>query len=430
MERKHTPTGKLTIKDKPIDDLSPSPYNPRKWDAKQKADLKKSIERFGLVDPILVNCALGRENVVIGGHFRLEVAKELGFKTVPTVSLNIPDLEKEKELNMRLNLNQGEFDWDLVMKHFDIPELLDFGIDEASLTAILDSTAMTEEDDFDQEQELLEMKNPKSKEGDLYQLGSHRLLCGNSQKLEDVQRLVGKERVQMIYCDPPYNLNIDYNAGIGGKQRYGGDVDDNLSDEDYTNFLRKTMENALRVAADDVHCFYYCDETYIGLVQQLYRELGITNKRVCLWVKNVANVTPKIAFNKVYEPAIYGVRGKPYLSGTNKNLTEILNREISTGNRLPDDILDLLSIWLVDRIPSSEYQHSTQKPTTLHEKPLRRCTRPNDIVLDLFGGSGSTLISCEQMNRRAYLMEKTPIFCDLIINRYEQLTSTKAKRIR
>ena len=174
----------------------------------------------------------------------------------------------------------------------------------------------------------------------------------------------------------------------------------------------------------------WCDETYIGLIQELYKELGIENKRVCLWIKNNQNPTPQVAFNKAYESCVYGTKGKPYLNKNIHNFNEVLNKEIGTGNRLLDDIEDYLNIWLVKRLPSNLYEHPTEKPVTLHEKPLRRCTKPGDKILDLFGGSGSTLIACQQMKRTAYLVEIEPIFCDLIIRRFEKFTNEKAKKIK
>jgi DNA modification methylase len=165
------------------------------------------------------------------------------------------------------------------------------------------------------------------------------------------------------------------------------------------------------------------------MVQDLYRELGIENKRVCMWVKNGQNPVPGVAFSKCYEPCVYGTVGNPYLSKSLQNLNEVMNKEIGTGNRLIDDILDELDIWLVKRLARNEYEHSTSKPPTLHEKAIRRCTKPGDIILDLYGGSGSTLIAAEMLKRRAYLTEIEPRFCQLIINRYEKLTGQKAKLI-
>jgi len=419
----------LKIIDTSVTDLNPAIYNPRKWSDKQRSDLKQSLKRFGLVDPIIVNKAPKRKNIVIGGHFRLDIAKELGYKTVPVVYLNIPNLKKEKELNMRLNKNQGEWDMDM-LQSFDMDVLLDVGFDDTDLSSIWDDALATEDDNFDEEKELEKIKKPKTKSGDVFQLGKHRLICGDATDPSIIKKLVGRHKIDMIYSDPPYNINLSYDKGVGNKQSYGGSTNDNKSDTEYRSFLRTSIENALSVAAPNFHCFYWCDERYIGLLQDLYREVGINPQRVCLWIKNGANVTPQVAFNKAYEPCVYGRCNKPYLSPKVQNLTEILNKEIETGNRCIDDILDLFNIWLVKRLPGNEYSHPTQKPISLAEKPLRRCTKPNDTVLDSFGGSGSTLISCEQMKRRAFLCEKEPIFCDLIIHRYENLTNQKAKRLR
>lgn len=429
MASKSPKSSALRIVEVPIDQLNPAPYNPRKWSDKQRSDLKQSMKRFGLVDPIIVNNAPNRKNVVIGGHFRLDIAKELGYKTVPVVYLRIPDLKKEKELNLRLNRNQGEWDMEL-LKSFDMDTLLDVGFDDSDLSAIWDDALLTEDDNFKVEEELKKIKKPKTKLGDLYQLGNHKLICGDATDPAVIKRLVGRRTVDMIYSDPPYNINLSYDKGVGNKQSYGGSTNDNKSDPEYKAFLKASIENSLTVASPNCHVFYWCDERSIGLLQDLYRDLSINPQRVCLWIKNGANVTPQVAFNKTYEPCVYGIRGKPYLSPKAQNLTEILNREIDTGNRCIDDILDLFNIWLVKRLPGNEYEHPTQKPPTLHEKSLRRCTKVGDTILDSFGGSGSTLIAAEQMKRKALVCEVEPIFCDLILHRYENLTNQKAKRLR
>lgn len=407
--------------------LKEAEYNPRKMTSQQEQDLTESIKKFGLADPLIVNGYETRKNVIIGGHQRFKIAKKLGYKKVPVVYVNLTP-NQEKEFNLRLNRNTGEWDWEL-LKEFDMNLLLDVGFNDNDLSSIWDESLETEDDDFDPEKELEKIKKTDIKTGDMFSLGNHTLLCGDATDLETVNKLVGKEKVDMIYCDPPYNIDLNYDKGIGGKKKYGGDVNDNKSDDEYREFLNRTISNALNVSEKDTHIFYYCDQQYIGLLQEIYKELGINNKRVCMWIKNGFNVTPQIAFNKCYEPCVYGTRGKPYLSNI-KNLNELLNKEIETGNRTIDDILDMFDIWLVKRISGQEYEHPTQKPPTLHEKALRRCTKINDAVLDLFGGSGSTLIACEQLKRRCFIMEQNPIFCQLIINRFEKYADKKANKLR
>ena len=414
----------LTTHQVDVDQLNPSLYNPRKWSDKAIKDLTESIRRFGLIDPIIANSADARRNIVIGGHFRLKVAKDLGYKTVPVVYVDIPKVEKEKELNLRLNRNTGEWDLEL-LQEFDVSLLLDVGFDNSDLESIWDQQLFVDEVNFNTKEAIQKIKDPITKVGDIYQLGEHKLICGDSTQKETFQKLLGEEKTDMLYFDPPYNINLDYSKGISTNGKYGGEVKDNKSYQDYVHFIESVLQNGLDFSKSDIHVFTWCDEKYIGLLQSIYSELSIDHKRVCLWIKNNHNMTPQIAFNKVYEPCVYGIKGKPYL-GNVKNLNEILNKEIETGNQVPDDILDMFSIWLADRKSTSEYLHPTEKPTTLHEKPLRRCTRVGDLVLDAFGGSGSTLIACEQMKRKAYLIEMSPIFCDVIIQRYEQLTGRKA----
>lgn len=412
----------------PINELIPSDYNPRHWSKDQIHNLKVSLEKFGLVDPIIANSAPDRKNIVIGGHFRLKIAKQLGFIDVPVVYVNIPDVETEKELNLRLNRNTGEWDFDL-LKNFKIETLMDVGFDNNDLSKIWDSNLETEDDGFNIEKELEEIKTPKTKIGDIIQLGEHLLVCGDSTDLNVVSKLTHEKIVSMVYCDPPYNISLDYNKGLGGNGNYGGKTDDHKADLEYREFLKKTIKNALTISKPDCHIFYWNDENHTGLIQNLFTEMGIDNKRTCLWIKNGLSCTPNIAFNKCYEACIYGTIGKPPISENPKNLNEIMNKEIGAGNRTIDDILDLLNIWLVKRLPGNEYTHPTEKSPTLHEKALRRCTSVGDTILDLFGGSGSTLIACEQLKRKCLIVESEPIFCDLILSRYQKLTGKEAKYV-
>ena len=420
---------KLNIVYVDISDLNPASYNPRTWDKAAVAKLTESIKRFGLVDPLIVNSAKSRKNIIIGGHFRYEIAKRLGIQKVPVVYVNIPDIDKEKELNLRLNRNTGDWDYDL-LKSFDIYLLLEVGFNDNDLNSIWDENLSVEDDEFNISEELSKIKKIVTEHGHIYRIGSHILGSGDATDTDFIDRLVGSAQIDMVYLDPPYNISLDYNSGIGTKGKYGGQLTkDNKTEDEYRNFLKKSIENTLRKVKKDAHVFCYCDERYIGLLQQIYKQLGIDFKRVCLWIKNNQNTTPQVAFNKAYEACVYGTIGNPYLSDRLNNLTEVLNKEVETGNRMIDDIYDLFNIWLARRLPAQNYEHPTEKPPTLHEKPLRRCTKVGDTILDLFGGSGSTLIACEQLKRKCIMAEIEPIFCDLIIRRYENLTGRETVRV-
>lgn len=402
--------------------LKPAQYNPRTWDEKAAEKLTDSIKRFGLVDPLIVNSSPNRKNVIIGGHFRFEVAKKLGIKKIPVIYLNIPDIAKEKELNLRLNRNTGEWDFEL-LKSFDTELLLDIGFNDNEVSNIWDEQLSVEDDNFNVQKELANIKEIKTRPEDIYRLGKHILGCGDATNSTFVENLVGAAQIDMVYLDPPYNIGLDYDKGIGTKSQYGGKLtNDNKTVEQYKQFLTTSLKNALTKTKSDAHIFCYCDELYIGLLQEIYKDLGIDNRRVCLWIKNNQNATPQVAFNKAYEPCVYGTVGSPYLSDRLNNLNEVLNKEVGTGNQMQDDIYDMFNVWLEKRLLSASYEHPTEKPPTLHEKPMRRCTRVAGTILDLFGGSGSTLIAAEQLKRTCYMAEIEPIFCDLIVRRYKKLT--------
>lgn len=409
----------------PIKELIFATYNPRFWNEKVLLDMTKSITENGFVSPPLVNVASNRKFVIISGHLRVHVAKRLGFTNIPVYFIDIPNLEDEKKLNLTLNRVQGDWDYEL-LKNFDIEMLLDSGFDNFDLSQIFDENLGVDDDEFKVDEQILKIKTPKTRPGDLIILGNHRLICADSQDSAAIKRLVGESKIHMLNFDPIYNIDLDYNNGFGKKGKYGGKVKDKKSDEEYKQFLKTIFQNGLSHTLSDTHVFCWCDETYIGLIQSLYTELGITNRRVCLWIKNSQNPTPQVAFNKACELCAYGTIGSPFLSPSVKNLNEVMNKEVSSGNRLSDDVMDLFNIWLVKRLSGQEYEHPTEKPPQLYEKALRRCSKPGDIILDLFAGSGSLMSAAEQIKRRVFMSEIDPIFCDLIVKRYELLSGREA----
>ncbi len=395
--------------------------------SKQIEDLKKSLRKFDLVELPVVDVDL----TVIAGHQRLMVLKLLGREN-ELIPVRIPNRKlSKKEYDQYLlgsNRIHGDWDWGKLAENFDIDTLLASGFDDTEMSHLFDDLEV-EGDDFDVEEELKKIKKPYVKTGEVYALGKHRIACMDSTDPNALTKLMNGKQADSILQDPPYNIGLSYDKGVGGKKNYGGAVDDSLTDKAYKTFLKSALQNALTVTKKDAHVFTYCDQRYIWLLQTLYQELGVANKRVCLWIKNNASPTPHSAFNKQYEPCVYGTIGRPYLSDKVLNLSEILNKEIGNGNQTLEDIYDLLDIWLVKRINGTDYNHPTEKPPILHEKALRRCTKPGDIVLDCFGGSGSLLIACEQLKRSAYLIEREPIFVELTIRRYEKLTGQKARLV-
>lgn len=403
-----------------IDELVPYEKNPRKISDEQLASLKKSLEKFNLVEIP----AIDTDGRIIAGHQRIKVMQMLG-RGEEEIDVRIPNrkLTDEEYEQYLLTSNAVTGDWDLeLLKDFEFDVLQDIGFDHKILDDLWDGTTI---EDKVSEPEVAEVTNePQTKHGDLIQLGEHRLICGDCTDPEVLKKLCDGKLVDMIASDPPYNLNVNYDTGIGGKQSYGGNVIDNRTEEEYIAFLRMSMKAGLSVSKPNTHVFYWNTEQHIWILQTLYRELGIDNKRVCLWIKNGHNPTPGVAFNKCYEPCVYGTRGKPFLSDHNE-YTEILNTNVANGNKGFEDI----NLWIEKRLPSSEYEHATSKPPALHERAIKRCTRANDIILDSFGGSGSTLIAAEQLHRKAYLVELETQFCDVICAKYEEMTGKKRKLI-
>lgn len=410
-----------------VNDLLPYEANPRKINSKQLEDLKRSLKKFNLVEIPAIDI----DGKIIAGHQRIRALQILG-RSEEEIEVRVPNrkLTQEEFDQYLITSNAVGGDWDFEkLKSFDLDMLINIGFDTDSLASVWDEHLETEDDEWNEEKEIAKIKKPKTRRGDLILLGSHKIICGDAVDPAVLRRLLGSEEASMIYSDPVYNIDVDYNAGIGGKQQYGGTVNDRKKDEEYQHLIRKSLESALAVTKRDAHVFYWCDQTYIWLMQEAYRESGVANKRVCLWIKNAQNPVPSVAFSKCYEPCVYGVRGKPWIAKNIQNLNEVLNKELTTGNNLLEETLDHLDLWMVKRLPGKEYEHATSKPPKLHEKAIRRCTKPGDIILDSFLGSGSTLIAGEQLKRRVYGVELEPVFCDLTIRRWEKLTKRKARTI-
>ena len=413
-----------------LQDLVKNGYNPRKLSENERRDLENSISEFGTVVPIVLNIG-SRANIIIGGEQRVKVYADLGIAEIECM---VPSREltpeEEKELNLRLNKNTGSWNEEL-LKEFDMNLLLDVGFGDEELQNLFDDVDVVE-DDFNVEKALKETIKPKVKSGEIWELGTHRLLVGDSTDKELVQKLMNGDLADIVYCDPPYNIGLDYSKGIGNKEKYQGSYsgkDDSKKDSEYMDFLDKSMEVAKSVSKKDAHFFYWCDSSYIWMIQNLYAKHKVNSKRVCMWIKNNQNPTHKIAFNKVYEPCCYGTIGKPYLNMGMNNANEILNQEVTTGNQVHDEILDMIDIWIEKRDNAQSYQHPTQKPVTLNEKPFKRCSSPLHIVYSGFAGSGSDLIAAEELHRVWRGVEKDLIFATIIIDRWEKFTNLKAKKI-
>ena len=327
-----------------------------------------------------------------------ELAKELGYKTIPCVYVNIPDIKKEQELNLRLNKNVGSWDYDL-LANFSEDELNKAGFESEELDKIFNLEAS--EDDFDAEAEYEKIKEPKAKLGELYQLGSHKLLCGDSIKKEDVEKLMGGNKADMVFTDPPYGVNVGQK--LGNRNIIGDDNIETMKGVVKPTFIN--IANNIKIGAS----YYICSPQGGDqeLMMMMMRDSGIKCRHQIIWKKNVAVFSMgRLDYSYIHECILYGWKDKHNFYGKNEN-----------------------SVWEIDR-PKSSKEHPTQKPLELCSRAIKNSSKREDIVLDLFGGSGSTLIACEQLNRKCYMCEIDPVYIQVIINRWEKLTQKKAKLIQ
>jgi DNA modification methylase len=427
-QNKKEPLSWMTVK-RNVSSMVPYSKNPRLLSQKQENDLRRSLEKYNLVEIPVLN----RDGTVIAGHQRLKILQLLG-RGEETIDCRMPSRQLSeaefKEYLVRSNISNATWNYEMLASDFDVATLLEAGFEDADLSAVYDDVLSVDDDNFDVDRAVAAAKKTTIKPGDLFQIGPHRILCANSELPETVKRLVGKEKIDLVNIDGPYNLGLDYNAGVGGKQSYGGHVDDRKSDEDYRKFLKNIITNAISVSKENSHFFFWSDERHVGLLQELYKESGIDFRRLCAWLKGSFNPVPSCAFNRAAEWCTYGTRGKnPYLSDRVKNLTEVMNREIDSGNRMLSDITDLFSIWVVRRLPAQEMQHPTEKPPSLYDKSLRRCSKPGDAVLDLCSGSGSLGVACESLKRRAFLCDQEPVFCQVAVDRLVKLSNYHVKKL-
>mgnify|MGYP007071590357 CR=1 FL=1 len=437
----------MNIVQVPIEHLKPAEYNPRKLTKEQKDHLVKSIKDFGIVDPIIVNKYPGRENIIIGGHMRYVVAKELGYTELPVFYVELNE-QREAELNLRLNKNTGEWNWDM-LAHFDLNMLSDIGFTDHEIADHLqiDQDMPSADDDYD------EQKAPAPTDihpGDIFQLGAHRLMCGDSTNQEHVATLMNGKMAQMVFTDPPYN--VDYQGGMNseGQNKREGIMNDKMNSSQFYDFLYAAMKNMIAYCNGGM---YVCmSSSELDTLSRAFTNAGGHMQSFLMWVKHTFTLS-RADYQHQYEPILYGwPEGviDHYFVGTRKqsNVWEDIaprtkvnsdgDTEISLGEyklklkgKVEGTIIDKeqqTDIWR-EKKPTKSDEHPTMKPIRLVQRAIRNSSVQGDIVLDLFGGSGSTLIAADELKRTAYLMELDPRYVSVIINRWEQKTGGKSIRI-
>jgi DNA modification methylase len=380
-----------------INDLIPASYNPRKKlkpGDKEFEKIKNSITEFGYVEPVIIN----KDLTVIGGHQRISVLRELGYDEIDCIVIDI-DKTKEKALNIALNKITGEWnkellvdlikdlqdsDFDIAFTGFEPPEI------EQLFNSVHDKNI--EEDDFDIEEEL---KKPAiSKQGDIWLLGKHRLACGDSTLPETYDLLMGDKKANLVVTDPPYN--VDYEGEVGKIKN------DNLEDEEFYKFLFAAFTNMEKCMERDASIYVFHADTEGLNFRKAFKAAGFYLSGTCIWKKQ-SLVLGRSPYQWQHEPILYGWKK----SGKHNWYSD---RKQST-------------IWEFDR-PNKNTLHPTMKPVGLVAYPIQNSSMSNCIVLDPFGGSGSTLIACEQTNRICHTIELDVKYADVIVKRYIEYAGT------
>lgn len=385
--------------------LIPAEYNPRKdlkpGDAEYEK-LKRSLEEFGYVEPVIWNRTTGR---IVSGHQRLKILLSMGITEVECVIIEM-DEEKEKALNIAMNKVSGEWDKDKLALLITDLQASDFdvsltGFDAAELDLLFKDALKDgiQDDDFDVEAEL--HKPAVSQQGDIWLLGKHRLVCGDSTKEETFTSLMDGKTANLVVTDPPYN--VDY-KGTAGKIK-----NDNMADDAFFKFLLSSFSNTEKVLSGDGSIYVFHADTEGLNFRRAFSEAGFYLSGTCIWKKQ-SLVLGRSPYQWQHEPVLFGWKKK------GKHLW-YSDRKQST-------------IWEFDK-PKKNQEHPTMKPIALVAYPILNSSLTNCIVLDPFGGSGSTLIACEQAGRICHTIELDEKFCDVIVNRYiSQVGSDSEVRVK
>jgi len=386
-------TAQLKIVYKKTEDLIPYARNSRTHDEAQIAQIAASIKEFGWTNPIL----LDGENGIIAGHGRVMAAQKLGESKVPTIELShMTDIQKRAYIiaDNKLALNAG---WDNQLLALEFDDLKDAGYDLGltgfSLDEINDLTPEVIEEGLTDEDAVPDVpEEPITKLGDIYKLGNHRLMCGDSTSIDAVDKLMDGQKADMVFTDPPYG--VEYQSNMRTKsQKF-----DVLANDD--QFL--DIAPILEVFSKGWMFVWTSWKVQTKWIEQMVA-FGYPSN-IVIWHKPGGGIGDlKKTFLSDYEVALVWHRG-----------AELEGKRIG-------------SVWKINKDSSIKYVHPTQKPVALAEEALDKTTKSKAVVMDLFGGSGSTMIACEKQNRHARLMELDPKYCDVIVKRWEDFTGKKAE---
>ena len=414
-----------------IDKLIPYANNARTHSDEQIEKIQASLREFGFVNPVLIDNDFG----IIAGHGRVEAARREGITELPCVWVeHLTDAQKKAYIlaDNRLAEMAG---WDEEMLRIELDELRGMDFDVA-LTGFLESDSdvgtatrpTAEEDDF-----IGEIPDdPKTNRGDIFALGKHRLLCGDSTLLVDWERLMSGEEAVLVLTDPPYNMGYEGAGGTPKAKRKANKIkNDSLSDENFSDFLLRSYENICAHLVDGGSFYIFYKENGTGVFIKNLAAAGLVFKQELIWVKSQL-VLGGAKYQNIYEPFLFGSKGDSvnrwYADRRERSVIE--STQYMSEAELIEAIRELQGALECDIVREKKNAvndlHPTMKPLRLLGRLIGNSSLPGDIVVDCFGGSGSTMMACEQLKRRCYMIEYEPKYCDVIIDRWETLTGEKA----
>ncbi len=417
------------IKEIKISELKHPKYNPREINREDLDALKRSIERFGLRGLITINMRKGREGIIVGGNMTVMALKELNWETIPEKNADLVDLEQKEEKALSIALNKiaqrrdwndeklAEIMWELNHSDFDTSLT---GFNEVEISNLLDSQILNEpdeeEEDKSAEEQYEEIKKPESKYGEIYKLGRHRLMCGDATKLEDIKKLLGAAKADMVFTDPPYNVaHVSHEKRGKFPTEQGKILGDEQGQEEFEAFSESVFRNYNEILKPG-GVIYVC--TGYSSYPLWYYELlnaGFEFSSTIVWVK------PSFAigwgdYKKQYEQIMRAKRNKtktkaqPIIYGWKKG-----DRHFFYGDNNESDV------WDMPRKAITKMAHPTEKPEWLIMRAIKNACRVGQTVADFFGGSGSTLFAAHKLERTCYLLELDPRWCDVIRKRWEKV---------
>lgn len=437
---------KLNIVYVPVSDLKVSEYNPRTHSAEAMTALKESIKRFGAVDPIIVNNAPERMNILIGGHMRIKAFKELGIELAPVVYLTISELDREKELNIRLNKNTGEFDWDLLADFSEV-FLKDVGFSSEEIDTIFPDADNPTPFSLTRELEKLGIDDVTVKKGDVYDLDGSRLMCGDSTVEAEMLTLFGDERADMCMTDPPYILDYLHSKSRNGKptEGFGLKRDRKYLETDVLpdNFTELWMANIAKIQKPNFSIIIFENPKNLRIIwNELEKHWKYRNTIIWHIPNRVQNFSSKYKFFNKNDIALVGTGGETELNLEQEDdalfQNEYENALFATSGKphwesyekgkrhCPTDFIEHNA---GDKKSSGQEIIFGTKPIELLIPYIKVLTKRGDIVVEPYGGSGSTLIASNTIGRRCFLLEKVPTYAEVILNRWEKFSGKKRVKI-